>query len=54
VDQQRLGARFIGESEDGADVIGIRKNERLLVLLADAVGADDVVADDAVDPAGPD
>lgn len=51
MDQQRFGARFIGESEDGADMTSVGKNERFPVLLADALGADDVVADDAVDPA---
>lgn len=48
VDQERLGSRVVCEVEDSSDVILVGKDQGLLVLLADTVGADDIVADDAM------
>ncbi len=49
VDQERFLPGRIGEGEDSPDVVGVGEDEGLLVFLADSLGADDVVADDAVD-----
>jgi len=49
VDQERLRPGLVGEGKDAADVVDVRQDQCLLLLLVEALGADDIVADEAVD-----